>query len=106
MNCWLAQFSDTPCEGQLVKAHLLPRSLLKREARERADELINDPRSYVIACGGPTGIGGHHGQLDHSRILRIPRHMLPAGVEELAEELRLGYWLDREYGVEQTWDAA
>jgi len=106
MNCWLAQFSDTPCDGQLVKVHLLPRQLLKREAPDRAQELIEDPRSWVPACGGPCGNAGHHGQLDHSRTLRVPRHMLPLGVEEVADELRLSYWLDREYGVQQAWGAA
>jgi hypothetical protein len=44
------------------------------------------------------GDGGHHGLLDTSRKLKIPRERLPAGVEEMAAELDLAWWLDREYG--------
>lgn len=106
MRCFLAQFASTPCDGQLVRAHLLPRQLLKRHVPDRAAELIQDPRSWVPACGGITGCSGHHGAYDFARTLRIPRHMLPPGVEELAEELNLVWWLDRSFGIERTWDAA
>lgn len=63
-------------------------------------ELVADARSWVWGCGGPTGIGGHHGRLDSRGCdpLRIPRYRLPPGLEEFAEELGLGWWLDREYG--------
>ncbi len=30
--------------------------------------------------------------------LRVPRYRIPAAVEEFAEELGLGWWIDREYG--------
>lgn len=96
-RCFLARFSDRPCDGRLIKAHLLPRQLLKREGGAAA---IADPRSYVMACGGPMGNGGHHGMLDQRgcRPLRVPRYALPPGVAELADELGLSWWLDREYG--------
>lgn len=116
-----------PCDGWLIRAHLVPRQLLKRELprgvaycdeQERwvderdawafdddrgprvrsLSELHDDPRGWVPCCGGPTGIGGHHGALDYSRKLRIPRDVLPVAVEEFAVELGLGWWLDREYG--------
>jgi hypothetical protein len=48
-GCWLADFSDKPCNGRLVKVHLIPRQLLKREGSKEA---VDDPRSYVLACGG------------------------------------------------------
>lgn len=123
MRCF---FVDDPkagrCSGALVRGHLIPRSLLKREYRygalledgkwrpmkrneDRYDlkfrsllELIEDSRSYVPICGGPMGNGGHHGALDQSRRLRIPREYLPAAVEEFAEELGLLWWVEREYG--------
>jgi hypothetical protein len=99
MKCWLAQFSDRPCMGALVKVHLIPRQLIKREvwSSQDADLVITDPRSWVWGCGGPMGNAGHHGMLDQSRTLRIPREAIPAGTNELAEELGIGWWLDREY---------
>lgn len=112
-----------PCDGQLIRAHLVPRQLLKREfpygaslgehgwfalgrsqawyhglTVVRVDELVADPRSWVPCCGGPMGNAGHHGMLDVSKRLRIARADLPAAVEEFAAELGLGWWLDREYG--------
>jgi hypothetical protein len=57
-----------------------------------------DGRVFVLACGGATGIGGHHGQLDSSRTIRVPRHRLPPELEEFAAEHGLGWFLDREYG--------
>jgi hypothetical protein len=117
-----------PCDGALIRAHLVPRQLLKREFPEgvamfdgewisvrelrrrvtpegRANyrtrtlrDLCDDERSWVPCCGGPLGPGGHHGQLDQSRHLRIPRADLPADVEEFAAELGLTWWIEREYG--------
>ena len=109
--CWLAQFASTPCDGRLVKAHLIPRQLLRRECPNgftvededgaytiALDKLIEDRSTWVWACGGPMGDGGHHGMLDQSRTLRVPRAMLPRRVEWFAEALGLEWWLDRTYG--------
>jgi hypothetical protein len=63
-DCWLAQFSTKPCEGRLIRAHLIPRQLLKREGHPEA---IDDPRSSVWSCGGIMGNAGHHGMFDASR---------------------------------------
>lgn len=98
-RCWFASLPDAgPCDGRLVRCHLLPQQLLRREVGSGWRKVAADPRSWVWGCGGPVGIGGHHGQLDSSRALRIPRHRLPAGVEALAAELGLTWWLDRTYG--------
>lgn len=82
-----------PCDGRLVRAHLIPRRLIKKQGGNS-----QDPRSYVFACGGPMGDSGHHGLLDRARRLRLPREAIPEGTEELASELGLVWWLDREYG--------
>ena len=115
-----------PCDGALIRAHLVPRQLLRREfpkgavlrvtvgdgrkwvpwrhgdpfgeAYRTLRQLQDDERSWVPCCGGPMGPGGHHGKLDQSRTLRIPRADLPSDVEEFAAELGLTWWLDREYG--------
>ena len=125
-GCFLAAFSGLPCEGALVKAHLIPKQLMRRTVpkgavridgvwqrpvealfiladeldppRRTLRELQEDSRSWVPACGGLTGISGHHGMLDHSRLLRIPRFEIPEHVEEYARELGLMWWIDREYG--------
>jgi hypothetical protein len=95
VNCWLAQFTESPCAGGLVRCHLVPRQFLEREGHA---DLIDDPRTWVPGCGGPTGIGGHHGELDSSRRLRIPLFALPTATLLLMEEIGLEWWLEREYG--------
>jgi hypothetical protein len=83
-----------PCDGPLIRAHLVKQQVLTRGG-------VLDPwdyRLWVPASGGPQGNGGHHGMLDHSRTLRVPREALPGALEELAVELGFGWWLDREYG--------
>lgn len=99
--CFLAAVPGAgACDGRLVKCHLLPQQLLRRELGPRGWRAVaSDPRSYVWGCGGATGCSGHHGQLDYSRTLRVPRAMLPVGLLELAEELGLGWYVDREYGA-------
>lgn len=87
------------CDGKLIRAHLLPRRLLLRELKPvAAVAAIDDPRSWVMACGGPIGCSGHHGAFDWSRRLRLPRMVVPAATEALAVELGLDWWLTREYG--------
>lgn len=81
------------CDGRLVRAHLIPKRLIKRSGGA-----VWDRRAWVWACGGPMGNGGHHGMLDASRTLRLPRGAIPAGTEELAIELGLEWFLDKEYG--------
>jgi hypothetical protein len=94
-GCWFVRFADTPCDGRLVRCHLISRQQLRRAGYP---ELVEDPRTWVPGCGGPTGIGGHHGQLDFSRTLRVPLFALPTATLLLAEEIGLDWWLEREYG--------
>lgn len=102
MTCWLAangvMENDrpmAPCDGRLVRCHLIPKALLSREdlTLYRWDE-----RCWVWACGGPMGNSGHHGMLDVSRKLRIPRENLPVDLEQFAAEVEVVWWLEREYG--------
>lgn len=96
-GCWVAFNVVSPghCSGRLVRAHLIKQQTIRREA-PNAD--LWDPRCWVPVCGGPMGNGGHHGMLDHSRTLRIPREALPSSLEEFAAEHGLLWALDREYG--------
>jgi hypothetical protein len=97
--CYLAQHgvhesgSMPPCDGQLIRAHLIPRQLLKREGLDH-----EDPRTWVLACGGPMGNAGHHGMLDQSRRIRLPRRAIPPLTEAFARAHDLTWFLDREYG--------
>jgi hypothetical protein len=86
-----------PCDGRLIRAHLIRRQVLKRELNA-GRRLLEDPRLWVWCCGGPTGCSGHHGMLDVARTLRIPRERLPAVFEAACAELGLGWWVEREYG--------
>jgi hypothetical protein len=97
-GCWVA-FNVPgcgPCDGPLVRAHLIKQQTIRREAGKQH---VWDDRVWVPCCGGPTGVGGHHGQLDYARSLRIPRSALPVMVEEFAAEHGLTWWLEREYGA-------
>jgi hypothetical protein len=88
-----------PCQGALIRAHLIPRNLLARELDAfDARQAIADPRSWVWACGGPMGNAGHHGMFDTAKTLTVPRLALPSRTEMLAIELGLTWWLDKTYG--------
>ena len=100
-GCWLRQFAPPgreTCRGQLVRAHVIGRAQLRaRFGRERGDELAQDPATFVLACGGLTGLEGHHGMFDHYQ-LRVPASALPAATVQFAERYQLAAWLERHYG--------
>lgn len=75
---------------------------LTAATRAELDRVLWDERVVVPMCGGATGIGGHHGALDYARTLRIPRELLPHGVEDFAREFGLVWSLDRDYGARQV----
>jgi hypothetical protein len=115
--CLLARFApDVPCDGQLVRCHLISKQVLRREVWPRRAELAEAweqygwgsfprslrelcemPATWVPGCGGLCGCDGHHGMLDRSRKLRIPFEELPSGTVRFAEWLGLMPWLEREY---------
>jgi hypothetical protein len=112
-ECFFASLPDAgPCDGRLVRCHLIPRQKIRREARALSGEslarvidgLVRDGRCWVWGCGGPMGQGGHHGQFKPDGPRPIPRHRLPPGLEEFAEETGLEWWLDYTYGP--RWDEA
>jgi hypothetical protein len=95
-----------PCEGPLVRCHLIPQQLLRRTPQYQAITLrpmrhwfLYDERSWVWGCGGAMGIGGHHHMFDCSKRIRLARCSIPAGTEELAEALDLQWYLDRTFGT-------
>ena len=109
-ECFFAHLGG--CEGRLVKAHLVPKQTLAREyqsATYRAivgppggwtvgilqrslHEVLWDSRCWRWMCGGPTGIGGHHGQFDAKQI-RLDEH--PADLLEYLREYDLEWMADR-----------
>lgn len=102
--CWFATFGFMengdripPCDGRLVRCHLIPKQIIRR-ARGK----VWDDRAWVWACGGPIGNAGHHGMLDTSKTLRLPRVAIPDETEEFAAELGLEWWLDRTYGAKDV----
>lgn len=101
-DCWLAQhgFMERdepmpPCDGQLVRVHLVSQQFLRREG---LDHLCKDARTWVPGCGGITGgPGGHHGHFDSSKRLRVAFDSLPGDLLILAEEYGFTWWLGRTY---------
>lgn len=95
-GCFFANWLGAgECDGWLIRAHLVKRQVLEREGH---GALIDDPRTWVLCCGGPQGNGGHHGMLDNSRKLRIPREKLPTEFIELMEAIGMGWYLDKHFG--------
>lgn len=92
-QCWLAQFATTSCEGRMDKAHLLPKSRLKKE--HVPAEALWDPRVWVPACRK------HHSAFDVARTLRVPRSALPVGLVRYAEDHGVGWLVDRDFGPEE-----
>lgn len=91
--CWLAQFSERPCSGQIRLAHLIRKERLYFYGVPA--ESIWDDRVLVHACDA------HHTQLDDVAIdrLEVPRQALPAELEEFAAEHSLTFLLGRNYGA-------
>jgi len=95
-ECFLARFSDRRCEGRLVRAHLYEKQALRRRGCDPWDE-----RSWVWACGGPTGLGGHHGLFDAHRLV-VPPEELPVALLALAHEIGGLSYLERRYGYRRV----
>jgi hypothetical protein len=94
MSCWFSQFCDRPCDGPTDRAHLLPKSRIKRELRGQRQDLIDEavwhPAVWVHACRF------HHGQFDN-RILRVKRSDVPRATEEWAVTMDMVWSLDRDF---------
>jgi hypothetical protein len=105
-SCWFEYLGG--CDGRLVKAHLIPKQRIVREiplrrmgVAERRRELYDtvwNERCWTWMCGGPTGIGGHHGAFDAKQI-RIQPWDLPPSLLEYAQEYGLEWCLERDYGL-------
>jgi hypothetical protein len=100
-RCWLAHNCVwegpgelPPCSGRLVRAHLIERQTLKREG---LGQLVDDERTWVLACGGEEGSSGHHGLFDVSRTLRLRRSAVPPATIRFARQHGLEWYLDRRY---------
>lgn len=94
-------FERGGCDGQLKRAHLIPKQVICRELgfprqsilRTRLQQaVVWDERVWRPACEL------HHHRLDYSRTVKLLRRELPESVEEYAAEYGLVWWLEREYG--------
>lgn len=95
-SCFLAAFSSRPCDGALIRAHLIAKQALRRRGFDPWDE-----RSWVWACGGPwPGLSGHHGAFDAFK-LRVPAVALPGALVEMCEEFGMVPYIERRYGYER-----
>jgi hypothetical protein len=99
-GCWVALnvTGCGPCDGQLVKAHLIAAQVLRREGLK---DHVWDEAVWRPVCGGLSGLGGHHHAID-GRSLRIPRERLPEALEAFAAEHGLEWFLSRTYGMREA----
>jgi hypothetical protein len=101
-DCYLAAFSDVPCGGRMERAHLIRLQTLRRELRktwamlelseEDMQAMLWSPAVWRPACHV------HHGLLDQSKALRIPREAIPVETEVFAVKHGVDWWLSRTYG--------
>jgi hypothetical protein len=82
--------------AQIDRHHVIPRRALKREfpnghGGRSLRQLVDDERNLLDLRRW------HHFQWENSRV-RIPRLWLPADAVEFADELGMGWYLDRWYG--------
>lgn len=117
--CWLARFTDTPCEGALVRCHLLQKQWLRQEYPEgavwlqdapvavsardlRRDHILYDDSARVMDLATlethPAlwrwGCGGAMGQGGHHGMfdgykLTVPRAEVPFETRLLISHLQL-----------------
>jgi hypothetical protein len=91
-ECWLAQFMPSvSCDGRMERAHLIREQTIRREV-SRSKLILWAPAVWRPACHR------HHGELDQTKALRIPRGAIPVETEQWAAGHGLAWWLDREYG--------
>jgi hypothetical protein len=91
-TCFLAQFAPgSPCDGRMERAHLIREQTIRKHV-SRSKLILWAPAVWRPACHR------HHGMLDQSKTLRIPRWGIPVETEQWADENGLTWWLDREYG--------
>lgn len=97
--CWLQQFSESPCDGPIDKCHLIPKQRIKRELRSRYPNIDDEGLRAAVWHDSMWvyGCRKHHGELDVSRTLRIPRDSLLVKTRVVAEMLGLGWSLDLDY---------
>lgn len=61
--------------------------------RRDQKEIVWDPRCWRWMCGGPTGLGGHHGQYDAKQI-RIPPEQVPPDLLAYLAEYDLEWMIE------------
>lgn len=84
-----------PCDGRLVKCHLIKRTVLRSAGCGHNLEWAEPV--WTWGCGGPMGNSGHHGLFDFGR-LKLPRSAISSETEAFAERFGLGWYLDEKYG--------
>lgn len=95
-ECFLEQFAPaTLCDGRMERAHLIREQTIRKHV-SRSKLILWAPAVWRPACHR------HHGLLDQSKTLRIPRSAIPAETEAWADDNGLTWWLDREYGERAT----
>jgi hypothetical protein len=107
-ECFFAHLGG--CEGRLVKAHLVPKSVLKREwqtaryhgrlsTEVHIGDMIDDCRCWRWMCGGlGYGNSGHHGMYDQ---YQIRLHAWPEDFLEFLREHDIE-WMADKYATEST----
>jgi len=91
-GCAVCRQEGGKCEGRVQAHHIIRKSTLLALGFH---DFVMDKRNRLAVC--------EHRHEQHTCAHRlIPRRLLPASVFEFAEELGLGWYLDRHYPEEQV----
>ena len=89
-RCWLASFSDKPCDGRMDPVHLIPQMVMKRRYGITDEEVLWDPRIVVAGCRD------HHHKFDNG-FLQVPLSAVPVETQAFADELAYSFEDDFRY---------
>jgi hypothetical protein len=112
-ECWFKGLPDAgPCDGRVVKCHLVKQQVLKRELGGRSgdelkrsvDALCRESWSWVWGCGGAMGPGGHHGQFKPDGPKPIPLSLLPEDFTRRMAELGLWWYVERTFNRRSSFE--
>jgi hypothetical protein len=79
-RCWLASFSETPCDGRMDPVHLVGQQVMKVRYGITDEEVIWDKRNIVAGCRD------HHHKFDNG-FLRVPVSAVTSEQQAFADEL-------------------
>lgn len=91
-GCAVCRHEHAACDGRIDGHHIIPKRALIRLG---FSDYLLDKRNRIGVCR-------HRHEQHENGYKPIPRELLPAAVFEFADEISLGWYLDRHYPAAQA----